>query len=86
MAAVRNWQEGVMAQLERMEKLIDSGLRAVHLKIDAANTKIEVLNSKEIRDLQLAMVRLETQVKIYAALAGFVGMAIGGALVKFVVH
>lgn len=86
MAAVRNWQEGVMSQLERMEKLIDSGLRAVHLKIDAANTKIEVLNSKEIRDLQLAMVRLETQVKIYAALAGFVGMAIGGALVKFVVH
>lgn len=86
MAAVRNWQEGVMAQLERMEKLIDSGLRAVHLKIDAANTKIEILNSKEIRDLQLAMVRLETQVKIYAALAGFIGMAIGGALVKFVVH
>lgn len=68
-----------MAQLEKMEGTINSGLAAV-------NTKIDKLNSQDITDLKLAMVRLETQVKIYAALAGFIGMAIGGALVKFVVH
>lgn len=73
------WQGGVVAQLEKMEKSIDEGLKAV-------NGKIDLLNSKDITDLKLAMVELKTQVKIYAALAAFIGMAVGGALVKFVVR
>lgn len=32
------------------------------------------------------MATLATQMKIYAAIAAFIGMAIGGTLVKFVVH
>jgi len=79
MVAKPTWQGGVVAQLEKMEKSIDEGLKAV-------NGKIDLLNSKDITDLKLAMVELKTQVKIYAALAAFIGMAVGGALVKFVVH
>ena len=32
------------------------------------------------------MATLATQTKIYAAIASFIGMAIGGVLVKFIVH
>jgi len=32
------------------------------------------------------MVKLETQVKIYAAIAAFIGVAVGGALAKFFIH
>lgn len=79
MAGKPTWQDGVVSQLEKMEGLINSGLRQV-------NDKIDNLNSKDITDLKLAMVELKTQVKIYAAIAGFIGMAVGGALVKFVVR
>lgn len=77
--AAKNWQDGVTQQLEKMENVINLGLTAVNLKIDT-------LNNQDITNLKLAMVRLETQVKIYAAVAAFIGMAVGGALVKFVVH
>lgn len=76
MANKPTWQAGVVNQLEKMEKAIDEGLKSV-------NNKIDLLNSKDITDLKLAMVKLETQVKIYAALAAFIGMAVGGALAKF---
>jgi len=75
MASQKDFQESVIANFTKLEQ-----------SVLAVNLKIDTLNNQDITNLKLAMVRLETQVKIYAALAGFIGMAIGGALVKFVVH
>lgn len=78
-ASAKDFQDGVIANLTKLESTIVVGLREVNIKIDS-------INNKEITDLKVAMARLETQVKIYAAMAAFVGMAVGGALVKFIVH
>jgi hypothetical protein len=75
MASQKDFQESVIANFTKLET-----------SVAAVNIKIDTLNNQDITNLKLAMVRLETQVKIYAAIAGFIGMAVGGALVKFVVH
>jgi len=69
------WEQGVTDYLDRLEKSI-AGL----------NTRIDNIYVMELTSIKVAMGKLETRVSIYAAIAGFIGMAVGGALVKFVVH
>lgn len=75
MASQKDFQDSVIANFTKLEA-----------SVLAVNLKIDTLNNQDITNLKLAMVRLETQVKIYAAIAGFIGMAVGGALVRFIVH
>lgn len=72
------WESGVTRYLEKLEQKIDAGLSGI-------NSRIDTLYSQEIGALKERIVKLETRVSIYAAIAGFVGMAIGGSLVKFIV-
>ena len=78
MAGQRTFQDGVIENLSKLEKTMNDGLKEV-------NAKIDNLNNKDITDLKMAMVELKTQVKIYAAIASFIGMALGSALTKFVI-
>lgn len=73
-ASQKDFQDGVIANFTKLE-----------VSIKELNQKIDSLNNKDITDLKIEIATLRTQVKIYAGIAGFVGMAIGGALVKFIV-
>lgn len=68
------WEEGVTQYLGRLESSIAN-----------INTRIDTLYNQEITNLKVQMGKLETKVAIYAAIAGGIGMTVGGALVKFVV-
>lgn len=69
------WEQGVTEYLARLEEQIKN-----------LNGRIDNLYTLEITNLKVSMGKLETRVSIYAAIAGFIGMAIGGSLVKFIVH
>jgi hypothetical protein len=75
MPRAATWETAVTDYLERLEKGMGS-----------LNGRIDNLYNHEIAALKERIVRLETRVSIYAAIAGFIGMAVGGALVKLVIH
>jgi hypothetical protein len=73
------WEQGVTKYLEKLEKKLDDGVATINIRIDN-------LYNKEITDLKVQMARIETQVKIYAAIAGAIGMLVGGVVAKLVVR
>ncbi len=72
------WEQGVTKYLEKLEKKLDDGVAVINVRIDN-------LYNKEITDLKVQMAKIETQVKIYAAIAGAIGMIAGGLVGKLIV-
>lgn len=72
------WQDGVTAYLAKLETAINDGLKAV-------NTKIDALYNLEIANVRERLTRLETQQKIVFAILAAIGIALIGALVKYIV-
>lgn len=79
MARQVTFETGVTRYFEKLETKIDIGLATINVRIDT-------LYNQEISALKERIVKLETRVSIYAAIAGFIGMAVGGTVVKLVIH
>jgi hypothetical protein len=78
MARTPTWEQGVTGYLEKLDKKLDDGLGKINVRIDT-------LYNSEITLLKVQMGKLETQVKIYAGIAGTIGAVVGAAIMKLVV-
>lgn len=72
------WQDGVTSYLEKLEKAINEGLGSV-------NKKIDTIYNLEIANVRDRLTRLEAQAKIVFAILAAIGLALVGALVKYIV-
>lgn len=72
------WQDGVTSYLEKLENTVNEGLRAV-------NTKIDSIYNLEIANVRDRLARIETQIRIGFAILAAIGIALIGALVKYIV-
>jgi hypothetical protein len=66
--ATANWQKAVLEAVEKVDRKLDN---------------LTAQYNSEMKQLAVDMATLKTQVKIYAAIAAFIGMTVGGAIAKF---
>ena len=71
----KTWQDALIGQLDRMEKAI----KAVDEKLDGHVGELNKFQIQYARE----MAQVQTQIKIYAAIAAGIGTLLGGIAAKY---